>query len=531
MLDSRTGPQITEDRTSIDVFAVTHIDHDHVWGLDSLYDAGYEVQHVIEPAIDRYEIIDPETGTPEQGVNPDILADYEASLEMHGVREADITRVSAGTALPSELSTDADILSPPSIAGSVGVTRPATGADVEFQAKRANENGTVVKIEAERTALFMGDVQDSTNHHAESWLIQQHDDPGSAIDLDADLLFVGHHGSGNATSEEFLDRVEPETAVISSELNGPYDHPHDEVLENLHEHDVDVYWTAGHGTVRTDLDAALTTAQTTDLDTTNAANIAALKHYCREHDVSPDQIKALTPEHLPEQTPEWVADAAPMLVETTEEIVDTAVANADTVEDVRYTLDATPDAHEQLQQRVEADREKHVTTRQDAQQNKEAYFSAKRAERAYRQLPLHTRVRANLPNKYGGIDHPLQDVPAPDDLDGPRDVSEVPRAVKKPTAAEQRGRGRLVASEIKAAEESADSAVETATRSDALCRSLRATPGAHKDFLHAIETENAHNKHRSDKDLSDLLEQSNQKQAQQTNKQANTNDQDVSLGL
>lgn len=38
------------------------------------------------------------------------------------------------------------------------------------------------------------------------------------------------------------------------------------------------------------------------------------------------------------------------------------------------------------------------------------------------------------------------------------------------------------------AEEAADRAVETAATADTLRESLRETPGAHKDFLYAIET-------------------------------------------
>lgn len=78
--------------------------------------------------------------------------------------------------------------------------------------------------------------------------------------------------------------------------------------------------------------------------------------------------------------------------------------------------------------------DEHVTTKADVKRNRNAYFSAKRAERAYRQLPLHKRLRSNLPNRFGGIDHPLDDVPASEDIDGPRDVSNLPKAVRKPAA-------------------------------------------------------------------------------------------------
>jgi hypothetical protein len=211
--------------------------------------------------------------------------------------------------------TDIRILAPPDTEDSADVPRAATGADVNFKPINANENGAVFKTEGERSALFMGDVQNDSHHYAESWLIQQHDDPENDIDLDADVLFIGHHGSDNATSKEFLDRVDPEIAVISSDFAEEYNHPHDEVLKNLYEQDGDVYWTAAHGTTRTDLDETLTTDHTEDLDTTAPADLAVVKHYCRENDVAPEAIDQLDADTLPEDTPDWAADASSLVVD------------------------------------------------------------------------------------------------------------------------------------------------------------------------------------------------------------------------
>lgn len=240
----------------------------------------------------------------------------------------------------------------------------------------------------------------------------------------------------------------------------------DEVLKNLHEHNVAVSWTAGHGTTRIDLDEGLSMEPTTDLETNDAADLAALKYYCREHDVSPEHIQALTPDHLPEETPAWVAESAPMMVETTEEIVDEAIENAETVEDLRQTLDPTPDTHDQLRKTVHADREEHVTTREDVKRNKEAYFDAVERERAYERPPLHTRLRANLPERFGGIKHPLEEAPDSDELEElPRKVEDVPKVVRDDPAAKLRAEGEFATKwsrSILAAENAADTAVDDA---------------------------------------------------------------------
>lgn len=73
--------------------------------------------------------------------------------------------------------------------------------------------------------------------------------------------------------------------------------------------------------------------------------------------------------------------------------------------------------------------------------------------------------------------------------------------------AELRANGEFAtATYLRTAEATADSAVDTAETSDTLCRSLRETPGAHQGFLYAIETPEAHEKNKPEKDLSDLLE-------------------------
>jgi beta-lactamase superfamily II metal-dependent hydrolase len=67
--------------------------------------------------------------------------------------------------------------------------------------------------------------------------------------LDADILKVGHHGSSDAGSTAFLNRVDPEVAIISLGRDNEYGHPHRETLERLN--------AAGHLVLRTDLEGTV----------------------------------------------------------------------------------------------------------------------------------------------------------------------------------------------------------------------------------------------------------------------------------
>lgn len=89
--------------------------------------------------------------------------------------------------------------------------------------KDLNESSIVCRlVRGEKKYLLMGDAGFST----ESALIRQN------IYLKSDFLKIGHHGSKNATSKNFLKAVQPEVAIISVGENR-YGHPHPELLERL----------------------------------------------------------------------------------------------------------------------------------------------------------------------------------------------------------------------------------------------------------------------------------------------------------
>lgn len=59
------------------------------------------------------------------------------------------------------------------------------------------------------------------------------------IDIDADLLKLGHHGSDSSTSQEFFDAVSPDYVVICYGEDNTYGHPSNETMQKLY--DIPVY--------------------------------------------------------------------------------------------------------------------------------------------------------------------------------------------------------------------------------------------------------------------------------------------------
>ena len=127
----------------------------------------------------------------------------------------------------------------------VGTTWPLGGATVTMvgpvaQYSDTNDTSIVLRIEYGSTSfLLTGDMEKT----AETDLVN------SGVNLRADVLQVGHHGSSTSTGYLFLNSVLPEMAVISCGVNNKYGHPHEETLSILRDAGVDVYRTDLQGTI------------------------------------------------------------------------------------------------------------------------------------------------------------------------------------------------------------------------------------------------------------------------------------------
>ena len=102
-----------------------------------------------------------------------------------------------------------------------------------------NEVGlSILCSDGDYDILITGDMSGAI----EKRLIMTHELP------DIEVLIVGHHGSKNSTSDELLDELKPEIAVISVGYNS-YGHPSNEVLERLYSRNIEVYRTDVNGNV------------------------------------------------------------------------------------------------------------------------------------------------------------------------------------------------------------------------------------------------------------------------------------------
>ena len=104
----------------------------------------------------------------------------------------------------------------------------------------SNENSVAIKLEnSENSFIFTGDAEEVT----------EQDMISTGMDLDCDVLSVGHHGSSSSTTWDFLSATSPEYAVISCESGNQYGHPHAETMQKLQDMGIQVFRSDKQGTV------------------------------------------------------------------------------------------------------------------------------------------------------------------------------------------------------------------------------------------------------------------------------------------
>ncbi|KIL07003.1 beta-lactamase [Clostridium botulinum] len=69
------------------------------------------------------------------------------------------------------------------------------------------------------------------------------------LDISADVLKLGHHGSHSSTSQAFLDKVNPKYAIVSCGKGNDYRHPHQETIDKLNKKGIEILRTDVSGTI------------------------------------------------------------------------------------------------------------------------------------------------------------------------------------------------------------------------------------------------------------------------------------------
>ena len=191
---------------TIDMVVGTHPDKDHIGGLSDVLKK-YDVGTIL---------------TTENKNDTQASALYDQLKQKEG---ADVINARRGQMFILDASTTLRVLFP---------DRDPTNME-------SNESSIVLQLRyGSSTFLFTGDSPEKIEHYLVSI---------EGNGLKSDVLKAGHHGSRTSTSEEYLDAVNPEYAIISAGLNNKYGHPHQEVMDRLKASGTTIYETSKEGTI------------------------------------------------------------------------------------------------------------------------------------------------------------------------------------------------------------------------------------------------------------------------------------------
>lgn len=191
----------------IDLLIGTHPHSDHIGGMDTVIN-NFEIKQIIMPKLANHLV--PTTKT------------YTEVLEAVQQKQLKIT--------PAKIGNSYDFGK-----GKLTIVGPSENYD------DLNNASVVVYFayDKDESFLFTGDMESS----GEKELLKNN------IDIEADILKVGHHGSKSSTTQEFLMKTSPCYAVISVGEDNRYNHPHQVTLDKLNQSDVSVYRTDYDGNI------------------------------------------------------------------------------------------------------------------------------------------------------------------------------------------------------------------------------------------------------------------------------------------
>ncbi len=199
----------------IDYIFISHSDNDHVNGimeLMDLTDKTFTIENIVLP-----DIINQNTITPDDSYINIVKKAKEKGIHI-------IYAASGwGVQFPCGMN--------------ISCLHPSQG----YWYESSNDYSAVYSVTYKEFSILMtGDVEKK----GEQYILREHQLNKTMV------LKTAHHGSSSSSDKEFLEKVQPQIAIISCGINNRYKHPSSETINHLKECGAEVYITAKTGQIK-----------------------------------------------------------------------------------------------------------------------------------------------------------------------------------------------------------------------------------------------------------------------------------------
>lgn len=216
---------------SLDMIVATHPDADHVTGIPGI--------------LERYHV-DRLLVSTEKG---DVSPYYDEVLSVAMENDVEMYRPAVGETIMLDDHLFLEVLHP--------------GKSLDLK-KRNNNSLSFRLVYHDFTVMLTGDAEEA----AEQDIVK------TGLSLASTILKVGHHGSNTSSLPTFLDKVQPQFAIVSAGQDNNFGHPHPRVMCRFHQRNIPVMDTRCHGSIRISTDGQTISwwSHQPDMDSTLSCN-------------------------------------------------------------------------------------------------------------------------------------------------------------------------------------------------------------------------------------------------------------------
>ena len=207
--DNHTGQLVVDylkeqGVSMIDYLIATHPHADHIGGMDNVIDQ-FEIGVIYMPRVAH------------------TTKTYMELLEAIDEKNLRIRTAKAGVTITIDDVT-VEILAP----------------DSQLESDNLNDYSVVLKLIYGKTKfLLQGDAEKKS----EEFILE------SGMDIKADVIKLGHHGSSTSSTPKYIEAVDPDYAIVMAGEGNKYGHPHKEVVALMNEKGITLYRTDRNGTI------------------------------------------------------------------------------------------------------------------------------------------------------------------------------------------------------------------------------------------------------------------------------------------